>query len=169
MGPRLASSKLYNIKVYPVPVNNGSTHATKIKGLPEYVVIKSTVDNQISYAPITAAELSECTLQGSYTCDFALAFAPLNDGSCVAAINQDKPYLIQDSCRFAYLRDHITPGFVPISDNTVLFYDIKDVTLLCGNNPPTQAKGCHFCIFDVQCNCQLVYNNHYDKQTSTCG
>ena len=169
VGPRPASSKLYNIKVYPVPVNNGSTHATKIKGLPEYVVIKSTVDNQISYAPITAAELSQCTLQGSYTCDFALAFAPLNDGSCVAAINQDKPDLIQDSCRFAYLRDHITPGFVPISDNTVLFYDIKDVTLLCRNNPPTQAKGCHFCIFDVQCNCQLVYNNHYDKQTSTCG
>ena len=70
VGPRPASSKLYNVKVYPVPVNNGSTHATKIKGLPEYVVIKNTVDNQISYAPVAAAELSECTLQGSYTCDF---------------------------------------------------------------------------------------------------
>ena len=159
VGPRPASSKLYNVKVYPVPVNNGSTDATKIKGLPEYVVIKSTLDNKISYAPVTAAELSECTLQGSYTCEFALAFSPVNDGSCVAAIIQDKPNLIHDSCEFDYLRDHITPGFVPISDNTVLFYKIKDVTLLCGNNPPTQAEGCHFCIFDVESNCQLVYNN----------
>ncbi|MEW8547436.1 MAG: hypothetical protein AB2693_28350, partial [Candidatus Thiodiazotropha sp.] len=157
VGLKSKTSNVYRIQTHPVPVHHNSTHATRITGLPEYVVIRHTVDEQVKYAPLSQSQLNECLHNGEYICKFGLKFYDLSISSCLSAVIRDDASLIHSACDFLFFKDQIKAGFRPISESALLLYNVDEVTLKCGKDKVYTEEGCKYCIFHVPCNCQLTF------------
>ena len=159
IGLSTTASKLYRIDTYPVPVSQDSSDATMITGLPEYVVIRNKVGDQVEYAPMTHGQVNECSYKGSgFTCQFDLKFISINEDSCLASLLVDDTAKIHSFCEFLYFRDHIKAGFIPLTGSLLLLYDVDKLTLKCGNGQIYTETGCHFCAFYVPCYCEVTYH-----------
>ncbi len=170
VGPAVAQMELYAVNVYPVPVTNGSTHATRITDLPDYVVIRSVQrGNHDAYAPLATSEVIRCHGAATKICPFPVAFANLTDETCIASLINDDTESVQRLCHILYYKNQLKPHFTPISDSSVLLYDIPKVTLRC-NQRETTEEGCAFCVFLIHCNCILMYGQYsfHGAFTQTC-
>ena len=166
IGLSATASKLYRIDTYPVPVSQGSSDATRITGLPEYVVIRNMVDDQVEYASMTHGQVNECSYKGtSFACQFDLKFIDINEDSCLASLLVDDSAKIHSFFEFLCFRDHVKAGFVPLTGSLLLLYDVDKLTLKCGNGQIYTETGCHFCAFHVPCNCEVTY--HHTRYASS--
>ena len=112
--PKTMTSRLYKINTYPVPVSKDTADMTKIEGLPDYVMVLSNLKGEMKwYSPLNKDELSKCTKNGEYVCEFSLFIDISNSHTCIAAILQDNPDLIYNTCEFRFYRNQLRPGFVP--------------------------------------------------------
>ena len=160
IGLSATASKLYRIDTYPVPVSQVSSDATSITGLPEYVVIRNTVDDQVEYASKTHGQVTECSYKDTrFACQFDLKFIDINEDSCLASLLVDDSAKIHSFCEFLYFRGHIKAGFVPLTGSLLLLYNVDKLTLMCGNGQIYTETGCHFCAFHVPCNCEVTYHH----------
>ena len=158
VGLKTEGSRIYRIDTYPVPVGNDTDHLTRIEGLPEYIMLQgSSTDGQVMYAPISRAELIECSKKGEYLCKFGLKFIDIRSTTCIAAIVNDDPDLIHDTCDFRFYRNQFRPGFVPVSNSELLFYNVDKVEIECGKNKRYSEVGCTFCLFHFPCNCKVTF------------
>ena len=59
-------------------------------------------------------------------------FASVSEDSSSSALIKDDTDTIHGACEFSFIRDQIKLDIVPISDTTVLFYNVDQATLSCG-------------------------------------
>ena len=159
VGLAATATKLYRINTYPVPVTNDSSHATHIDGLPEYVVIANMPDGKLQYAEMTEGQVRECKGNGKFFCEFVLKFVSVSKDSCISALIKDDADKIHGACEFSFIRDQIKPDIVPLSDATMLFYNIDQVALSCGQKEEYNVTGCAFCMFHIPCGCRMKYGS----------
>ena len=117
----------------------------------------SSTDGQVMYAPISKAELIECSKKGEYLCKFGLKFVDIRSTTCIAAIVNDDPDLIHDTCDFRFYRNQFRPGFVPVSNSELIFYNVDKVEIECGKSKRYSEVCCTFCLFHVPCNCNVTF------------
>ena len=163
VGAHIKATKLYQIDTYPVPASKVTRHATRIEELPDYVAIRTGFKEEVEYAPMTSKQVQACSYTGSsgtdFFCPFGLSFFDISEETCLAALIKDNSTLIHKYCDFLFFRDHIKPGFIALSSSNFLLYDVDILLLTCGNNPTKSVIGCHFCVINVPCNCQVWFRN----------
>lgn len=158
VGIASAGSKLYRVDSYPVPVSNGTTDATQITGLPDYVVIQTVQDGMVKYATMTQGQVVECrTKVSELICNFGLKFVDVRKDTCMSSLIQDNATNIHSFCEFLFYRDHIKPGFTPIADDTLILYEVDKLTLQCANGNVYTETGCTFCLFHIPCSCEVSF------------
>ena len=88
----------------------GTSHATEIQELPDYVAIQGTEGSELKIAPMTWEQLRACKFDDEeFSCD-ALQFYAIREDSCLSAILIDNVTLIDSICEFYFFKDHLKPG-----------------------------------------------------------
>ena len=91
--------KLFRILHYPVPVTNGSSHATQIANLPTYLAISHLND---SYTVLHNSALNECSFdKSSVNCHFSVPLRPKANPHCVLALYNGNKSEIHNLCKFS--------------------------------------------------------------------
>ncbi|MEW8586531.1 MAG: hypothetical protein AB2531_12275, partial [Candidatus Thiodiazotropha sp.] len=86
VAPKGRQGHYFKVDVYPVPAVNGSKHATKISGLPQYAVLTSD-PTHIRYAALSSEQLAQCRGTTAKVCSFSLPFWDLmTHDSCLASL-----------------------------------------------------------------------------------
>ncbi|XP_021379532.1 uncharacterized protein LOC110467003 isoform X1 [Mizuhopecten yessoensis] len=163
--PLLGKTHLYQVMVYPVPTTKQSRHATKIAGLPEYVIISDDYGGR-RYSPITPVQLSNCRGIHHVVCPFNLVYTTVLKENCLTSLIKDSSDKIAKFCDFRYFRDHLEPSIEPISDNSFSVYDIPRLSLNIRGHTE-DVEGCHLCIITIPCHARIeTYDMTSDRVLS---
>lgn len=150
--------KLFKILSYPVPINNTSTHATMISGLPTYFAIPHKHNFQ-SYVTLTKDSLDLCDHDINYIhCHDNIPTTPLSNPSCPLALYSGNTSLIHELCTFHFVPNSITPTISQLNQSHFLIVNISSVTIQCMESE--SIVNCHFCILEVPCNCSIQSNQY---------
>ncbi|CAC5370307.1 unnamed protein product [Mytilus coruscus] len=159
--PISAHAKPLNLfKVYslPVPVNNTSSHATKLMSLPKYFAI---TNNNDFYAALSTDDLTNCKHGITVFCSTNIQLTPIYQPSCIIALFSNNLTMVKQLCNFRFLLDHIVHKVIELTPTSVLVYKSNnDLTLKCPDNSHV-VPPCPLCIVHVPCRCSLLSHKLY--------
>ena len=146
-----ANLDVFEVLTFPVPINQTSNHATQLLDLPQYLAI-SVTENY--YMTLTKSEWTNCHGQSNKLCPSQMPMIPISNPSCLPALYYKNKTDIRKYCDFRFRPEALKTSLTQIQPGEVLAYNISEFTLKCGNTVKT-AKGCHFCVFQLPCNCEI--------------
>ena len=147
---RTALYTLYQVLTMPVPFNHTTTHATLVKGMPDYIAV---TDDVTSYVEMSAASYDTCTNGVIKSCQSLSGERSMKTPSCAAAIFTNKTP--KQYCEFQFLESHENPFILEIEPSVVLLSNIKEIIFTCRNDV-TKRAGCTFCTVTLPCGCGLL-------------
>ena len=149
---------LYQVKNFPVPLNNSSKHVTSILDLPHYFAI---THDQTYYTEISKNQLAQCKNYNKlYFCDFNVALTHSTFPKCVLALFNDDRNATRTTCDFRFIPHGLTSSLEQLNQTHFILYNISTLTLQC-DNTSTVVNGCAFCILKLPCNCEVITNQYY--------
>lgn len=150
--------QLFKILSYPVPINQSTTHATTIPGLPSFLAVPSTHDSFTTYLSIYGTQIfDQCDHDAKYIyCHKNFAMQNLPQLDCAMALYLGNITIIQQLCKFHFSVNSISPSIHQLNQSHFLIVNDSTAYLSChGRDTKTQIPSCHFCIVEVPCNCSI--------------
>ena len=129
--------QLFQVISVPVPVNNTSSHASKIQNIPEFLAI---TPHQQFYLTLDKVDLATCNMHHMYLCSFSKAYVPITSKTCIMSLfANDKPS-INELCDFRFHLDVLRPNIIELTEGKVLIYNSYNLVVDC----PNQKKNLTF-------------------------
>ena len=147
-----ANLDVFEILTFPVPINQTSNHATQLLDLPQYLAI-SVTENY--YMTLTKSEWTNYHGQSNKLCPSQMPLIPISSPSCLPALYYKNKTDIRNYCDFRFRPEALKTSLTQIQPGEVLAYNISEFTLKCGTTVKTAMSGCHFCVFQLPCNCEI--------------
>lgn len=99
---------LYQILVYPVPINRTSLHASQITNVPDYVAFNS--ESQL-YTELSKSTLNKCYKVNKNTlCSFSQTSYPRSYERCSINLVEGDKVKVNEHCDFHFLPDRLAPS-----------------------------------------------------------
>ncbi|XP_013407917.1 uncharacterized protein LOC106171932 [Lingula anatina] len=148
---------VYEVKTFPVPLNQSTNHASQILDLPKYLAISH--DKQ-HYFPMNNPTWKKCHGDHVKLCPFVYPFRTATHFSCVTALFFDLSDVITETCNFRFLHNVVQPNVRELSIGKLLLYNITDITVECPTSTTSQP-GCQYCVIHYSCFCGLTLDSFY--------
>ena len=145
---------LYQISSEPVPVNSSSDHATQLLDLPRYFAISKTKQ---FYKSMSHNEMLHCQGHVQRVCSSQLHKIPITKSSCTSAIFLQQKEIVKQKCNFRFQVNGLKTSLSQIKPGQILLSNISEFTLVC-TGTSKKHKGCHFCIINIPCGCEIYSN-----------
>ena len=149
--------KLFNVKSFPVPINNTSPQATQSLDLPNTFAISA---DQQFYTMLGDSELNRCKGEKSLHCFFNKPLTPITTESCILALFTNSKEKVHALCNFRFLQDAITPSIHELEISSVVVYRSPILSMECSKQHK-MVKGCDYCILALPCRCSLFTEKFY--------
>jgi hypothetical protein len=143
---------LYHIDSLPLPVEDNSTHATKIHNIPPYLAI-NTGDN--TYIEMTQQQYATCTGIRTKRCNYIPAPILATKPTCAVALFKSDVKAIKATCDMRFQPNALETYALEISDGKFIFSNIKQFILSCPRLQVKTMKGCSLCVYSIPCKCAV--------------
>lgn len=154
--------KLYEIIHYPLPINNTVTHSTMIEDLPAYIA-----SNEQHYISLPRNIFSECDKSKHFiNCHINFPVIPITKPDCALSILTSNKTSVKNNCNFKFVPNALKPTFRQLNQTHFLAANNSHTTIHCGKQTHALEK-CHFCLFQVPCNCTVTTDTVIIPQRNT--
>ena len=158
---------VFSVTTVEVPMNSTSQHVTKLLRQPDYLLLSR---DQTQYATLTSTEYSACTGTTFKHCTLRMTIKPvLTNPSCILSIFKNDVSSIQSLCDFRVLTNTLVPHIVELTNNRLLVYRLRTISLHCSDGS-RQLDGCQdFCVITIPCKCSVDTDKvHFSGHISSC-
>ena len=149
--------KLFDVKSFPVPINNTSPQATQLLDLPAHFAISA---DQQFYTTLSDSEISRCKGEKPLHCFFNKPLTPITTESCILALFTNSKEKVHALCNFRFLQNTIKPSVHEIGISSVVVYRSPILSMECSKQHK-MIKGCDYCILALPCRCSLFTEKFY--------
>ena len=149
--------KLFDVKSFPVPINNTSPQATQLLDLPSNFAISA---DQQFYTMLGDSELNRCKGEKPLHCFFNKPLTPITTESCILALFTNSKEKVHALCNFRFLQNAITPSIHELGISSVVVYRSPILSMECSKQHK-MIKGCDYCILALPCRCSLFTEKFY--------
>jgi hypothetical protein len=150
---RSAKYTMYEIHVYPLPVDNNSDHATKIVNIPRYLAINT---QYMTFIEMTAQQYTTCTGGYRKTCNYIPAPVSNANPTCAVALYKDNIAQIHEKCDTRFQPNSLRTYAIEISDGEFLLSNVTQVLISCPRLNVKKLGGCKLCVLNLKCGCSLI-------------
>ncbi|XP_071092604.1 uncharacterized protein [Haliotis cracherodii] len=151
LAPSDATFKLYKIISMPVPVNESTSHSTRLLNLPPFL---ATSLNQQYSTTLSMDQLSQCYGTSPLHCPFRLTLATRTHTSCEMALYSNNKAEIKAQCNSRFLMQKQKSQLIEITTSKLLVYNSPLLTLTCPDGQRI-ITGCSFCMIKLPCLCSI--------------
>ena len=148
----------YAIRVLPVRVNDTTTIATVLTGMPNYFAI--SMDGPY-HTTFTDRDLSQCSGHALRHCPYEVPLSPITYTTCTYSLFTDSTTMIVQSCNFQVVAGLVQPDLRELSPGTILITNTSRLILRCPGVPQRHVQGCNYCTLKLPCKCSLQSDMHF--------
>ena len=152
---------LYRIRTLPVPLNDSTTHASKVSHLSEYFALSSEL-----HLTLSKQDMSECYGKSYKTCHSLLPTNTFSHQTCEFALFQDLTSTVHTLCDFNFIPNGLKPQVMQISTHQFLVSNVSKMSVQC-NDHSYDIDGCQYCQINIPCHCSLSAHTYKLALTSS--
>ena len=120
--------KPFNVKSFPVPINNTSPQVTQLLDLPNHFAISA---DQQFYTTIRDSELNKCKGEKPLHCFFNKSLTPITTESCILALFTNSKEKVHALCNFRFFQNAIKPSVHGIGISSKVVYRSPILSMEC--------------------------------------
>ena len=158
---------VFSITVVEFPVNSTSPHVTQLLKQPDYLLLSR---DRSRYTTLASSEYSSCIGTSFRHCSQrAVIKSSLTNPSCILSIFKNDVASVRSRCDFRVIQSTLEPYVLELTDNRLLVYRLRTLSLHCSDGS-RQLEGCsNFCIVTLPCNCAIDTDQlHFSGHITNC-